>query len=311
MKFTNYYNDFSKIMAQIEARNRAILKMTNSFSSVAQNSIVHKATRASLVAPKMMIDNAVKSKMKANAFVKSKMIESHNIFEKAKVVIPPPILPKLPHFDIKLPKINIDFEKIEKITDHNSLHGWTLTAEIPIHFYLDDELLTMSQKEIDDLFVSYYEEDDFKEMKGLKKSLLDGLDEKWHELIEDSFSLYEEGKFRMLIPTLMTIVEGEISKVAESAEVGRKLIKDFKHSFESETDKYMIISCYSALKFFKTKLFKKHEFHKNRREIINRNWVLHGRDDPQKWDKADAIRLLNTLSTMQFIKTLKSEPEPA
>ncbi|MCY9056123.1 hypothetical protein MOE90_21020 [Bacillus spizizenii] len=301
MKFTNYYSDFSKIMSQIEARNRAILRMTNSFSSAAQKSIVHMATRNSLVAPKMMIDNAIKSKI----------IARQNMIEKAKISISPPIIPKLPHFDIKLPKISIDFEKIEKITDHNSLHGWTLTGEIPTHIYLNEEFLTMSQEEIDNFFVSYYEEDDFKEMRGLKRTLLDGLDKKWHELIEDSFSLYEGGKFRMLIPTLMTIVEGEISEVAESAEVGGRLIGDFKNSFSSETDKLIVISCYSALKFFDKRLFKTHKFYKNRREIINRNWVLHGRDDPQKWSKADAVRLFNTLSTMQFIKSFKSELKPA
>lgn len=311
MKFTNYYNDFSKIMSQIEARNRAILRMTNSFSSAAQKSIVHMATRRSLVAPKTMIEEAIKSKMKSEYVVRSKIIASQNLIEKTKISISPPILPKLPHFDIKLPEISINFERIEKITDHNSLHGWTLTGEIPTHIYLSEEFLTMSQEEIDNFFVSYYEEDDFKEMRGLKRTLLDGLDKKWHELIEDSFSLYEDGKFRMLIPTLMTIVEGEISEVAESAEVGGRLIGDFKNSFSSETDKLIVISCYSALKFFKTKLFKKHDFHKNRREVINRNWVLHGRDDPQKWSKADAIRLFNTLSTMQFIKSFKSELKPA
>ncbi|MFT4400485.1 hypothetical protein ACMX2I_10645 [Bacillus sp. SW14] len=301
MKFTNYYNDFSKIMSQIEARNRAILRMTNSFSSAPQKSIVHLATRNSLVAPKMKVDG----------IVKSKMIEKQKLIESATVSLSMPSIPKLPHINIKLPKINIDYERIEKVTDHNSLHGWTLTGEIPTHIYLNDEFLTMSQEEIDNFFLSYYEENDFKEMRGLKRSLLDGLDKKWHGLIEDSFSLYENGKFRMLIPTLMTIVEGEISEVAKSAEVGWKLIGDFKNSFSSETDKLIIISCYSALKFFDKRLFKRHEFYKNRREIINRNWVLHGRDDPQKWGKADAVRLFNTLSTMQFIKTLKSEPEPA
>ncbi|MCY8228802.1 hypothetical protein MOC30_14525 [Bacillus spizizenii] len=301
MKITNYYSDFSKIMSQIEARNRAILRMTNSFSSAAQKSIVHMATRNSLVAPKMKVD----------AIVKSNMIARQKLIESATVSLSIPTIPKLPHIDIKLPKIHIDYERIEKITDHNSLHGWTLTGEIPTHIYLDDEFLTMSQKEIDNFFVSYYEEDDFKEMRGLKRSLLDGLDEKWHELIEDSFSLYEEGKFRLLIPALITIVEGEISEVAKSAKVGGGLIGDFKKSFVSETDKLIIISCYSALKFFDKRLFTTHDFRKNRREVINRNWVLHGRDDPQKWDKADAVRLFNTLSTMQFIKSFKSELKPA
>lgn len=39
-----------------------------------------------------------------------------------------------------------------------------------------------------------------------------------------------------------------------------------------------------------------------RESMINRNWILHGRDNPALWKKADALRLLNVLSTIQFIK---------
>ena len=47
-------------------------------------------------------------------------------------------------------------------------------------------------------------------------------------------------------------------------------------------------------------VFKAGNFDRNpeRLEIINRDWVLHGRDYPSNWKQVDALRLLNALHTI-------------
>lgn len=92
--------------------------------------------------------------------------------------------------------------------------------------------------------MSYYERDNYKQLDGLKEVLLEGLGDRWKELIEHSFELYVEGGFRISIPTLITIIEGEMSELTESLKVGMKLMSEFKDKID-ESDKYLAIASYS------------------------------------------------------------------
>lgn len=59
---------------------------------------------------------------------------------------------------------------------------------------------------------------------------------------------------------------------------------------------------YSLITFLQESLFATWRFFDKRLELINRNWILHGRDDPNYWKEVDFLRLINTLSSIQFIK---------
>nr|WGE06527.1 hypothetical protein P5658_13225 [Bacillus subtilis] len=296
----NYYSQIAKVFEEMEKRNSELLKATTSMSS--QIHSLHRKINLprkrfeSLMAQRKAFEKVVHTNHAHRIQKVMKMASS------AKEMT----IPTFPKINLQLPKITIDYARIEKITYHNSRHGWTLTEEIPIQFYLDDAFLGYDQKELDNTFVSYYERDNYKQLDGLKEVLLEGLGDRWKELIEHSFELYVEGGFRISIPTLITIIEGEMSELTESLKVGMKLMSEFKDKID-ESDKYLAIASYSIFYFFEDKLFKTHLFDEERQPMINRNWILHGRDNPQHWGKADALRLLNTLATIQFIKTIKFE----
>ncbi|MCZ2259847.1 hypothetical protein [Sporosarcina sp. G11-34] len=227
---------------------------------------------------------------------------------KASIVLPRIELPKfeLPQIEfpkIELTKIEINYEKIERIVEHNSLNGWTITGEMDVNFYLNEELLGLESNKIDNLFVGYYESDNRRNYLMAKTVILSGIEDRWGNALNDCFELYEAEKYRVIIPLLITIIEGEISDITESHLFGSRLLKEWEEKILSEQEKMLIIISHSLYKYLSGKMFKPKPFAEERGLLINRNWILHGRDNPNLWTKVDVLKLINALSTFQFIKS--------
>lgn len=206
--------------------------------------------------------------------------------------------------DLPLPKIDfLDFDeqRIERIIRHNVSVGWTLTGEMPTNLYLRDEYLKMKHDEIDQIFISFYEQNEYQQLKSLVNTLKDGLSERWSEIFDHSLDLYLEGKFKIAIPALISIIEGELSMILGTQSIGNQLMKQFKSKLDDKL-KILTIATYSAYYFLDEHLFTHRNFSDSRLPLLNRNWILHGRDNPENWKKVDVLKLLNTLSTLQFIK---------
>ncbi|MBJ3793467.1 hypothetical protein I8J38_33805, partial [Bacillus sp. OA1] len=79
---------------------------------------------------------------------------------------------------------------------------------------------------------------------------------------------------------------------------------------EIEKDRTNIIIYISVHEFLKS-VFKMGNFdkNKNRFSIINRDWVLHGRDNPNNWNEADVLRLFNAIHTITQLDFLLEELE--
>ncbi|WP_391116002.1 hypothetical protein [Psychrobacillus sp. L3] len=203
---------------------------------------------------------------------------------------------------IDLPEIEIDYKKIEALVEHNSLSGWTITGKMNLNFYLDVKLLQIKSMQLDELFLNYYESNSNETYFMEKSVILKGIDDRWRNVLIDCFDLYESEKYGVIIPLLITIIEGEISDIAMSNEIGNRLIREWKGKILSEEEKFLIIISHSLIKYLSSKMFVRKDFAEERGSMLNRNWVLHGRDNPNYWTKVDALKLINVLSTLQFIK---------
>ncbi|PRS03109.1 hypothetical protein C6W24_03970 [Bacillus atrophaeus] len=210
----------------------------------------------------------------------------------------------LPNFDFP----DFDYGHLEKCTTKLSSYGWTLSGEMPINYYLSEHLLDLRPYNIDQYFVNLFEENNKELFNSIKKAILETIEPKWGELMEMCFSLYGSDSFTVIIPVLITTIEGEISAILGSFSYGKPLIGEMKKSIKEE--RFLQIVSYSLCKYLEKSLFKTHHFSNQRRLTnINRNWVLHGRDDPRQWTKVDALKLLNVISTLQFIKSCLKEGE--
>lgn len=209
------------------------------------------------------------------------------------------IIPKITLPKITFPKI--DFERIRKITNHNAKYGWTLTGGMGLGDYLNDDLLGISKKKLDEYFYNYYVENDWEFFKEVENEILKSIESYRKILAKECFDCFVNEQYKTTIPTLITIIEGEIADIFQTKDYGKKLYQQMKVS-DDDQDKFRQIATYSVYNYLKNELFAPHDFGKNRRMNINRNWILHGRDNPNKWTKYDALRLINVLASLQFIK---------
>lgn len=232
------------------------------------------------------------------------------VFPMPKIEIPSFIPPNFDFSMFQIPNITfpkfefpeIDYERLEDITNDNSKYGWTLTGEMSLGDYFEDELISLSHEQKDEYFHTYYSKNDWEHYKNMKGLVIDNIEPRWTELIQDCFDSFENDKFRLVIPTLFTIIEGEMSFAFQSHQGSNDLIQLVDKKAKNEKSKLMQISLYSVVSSMKKQLFLSHKFYDDRNGLINRQWILHGRDDPNHWQKVDALRLFNVLSSLQFIK---------
>ena len=201
-----------------------------------------------------------------------------------------------------------DFERKEKESTENlGRRGWTLPMSMT-----PGETIGVSeiedQDELDSTFLEFYSNK--KEFQFIKTNILEHeLTKEWRELLIQCFDSYEQDNYLITIPNLFIIIEN-ISHILISPRY-QKYINPNKNrkpplrdqykkvKKEIESDRTYII-CYISVAEYLNCVFKSGNFDKRpaRLPIINRDWVLHGRDYPCNWKQVDALRLFNALSTI-------------
>lgn len=176
--------------------------------------------------------------------------------------------------------------------------GWTLPmwatpAEVS-HI-----LEAATKRHIDDVFLDYYEADGGANYRQLKSYLLrrESLI-RWRPLIEQCFTAFEYDLYLVVVPAMITVVEGAIATVG-GADAWRQ--KDPKQTAKrllgrSAKDSVKRV-IWSSVDAFVSHLFEDRSFADTRPPLINRPWILHGRDDPS-WTKTDCLRLFQAADTI-------------
>ncbi|MDA1612172.1 hypothetical protein PDK26_13140 [Bacillus cereus] len=209
------------------------------------------------------------------------------------------------------PVIDIDWEEFERKEKESAeslgRRGWTLPMNMT-----PGETIGISeiegQDELDSTFLSFYSKEE--EFQFIKTQILEHeLTKEWGVLLTQCFESYENGNYLIVIPNLFIIIEN-ISHILISPRYQKYLNPNQKRKpplrdqykkvkKEVETDRTYII-CYISVAEYLNCVFKSGNFDKRpaRLPIINRDWVLHGRDYPCNWKQVDALRLFNALSTI-------------
>ncbi|PGE16341.1 hypothetical protein COM64_20525 [Bacillus toyonensis] len=209
------------------------------------------------------------------------------------------------------PVIDIDWEEFErkekKSAESLGRRGWTLPMNMT-----SGETIGISeiegQDELDSTFLSFYSKEE--EFQFIKTHILEHeLTKEWGVLLTQCFESYENGNYLIVIPNLFIIIEN-ISHILISPRYKKYLNPNQKRKpplrdqykkvkKEVETDRTYII-CYISVAEYLNCVFKSGNFDERpaRLPIINRDWVLHGRDYPCNWKQVDALRLFNALSTI-------------
>ncbi|PEY74459.1 hypothetical protein [Bacillus thuringiensis] len=206
---------------------------------------------------------------------------------------------------------DVDWEEIERLhkeaAESLAQKGWT----IPMNMATSDiiELSEIQdQNELDRIFQEFYKIEE--NYLYVKSAVLEHkLAQEWKELLIQCFDNYERENYLIAIPNLFIIIEN-IGHILISPRFQKYIDPKIKRKpalrnqydkvkQEIEDDRTYIIYYVSVAEFFKS-VFKGGNFDKNstRLPIINRDWVLHGRDYPKNWKQVDALRLFNALQTI-------------
>ena len=221
---------------------------------------------------------------------------------------------KIPAFDFpSIPVLTPDFFEIDweaatqrhqKAVIRMADRGWTVASWIGLWDL--SRLADASDEETDDFFVQMYlgSEGDDGELKATSSSLLTSPAlAKWATLLQEVFDCLQLRKYRVCVPSLISIIEGF---TAESlAQKGNGSRRDTNVANSLAKTKWHEDATFNGLLWdsaviFLNHLFQSSDFEASCPSFINRHWIQHGRSDTD-WTVADALRLVNALALLHWL----------
>lgn len=199
--------------------------------------------------------------------------------------------------------IDEQFKGLEASGRQLGAAGWTVPMWAPpvlVHGLLAH---TTSPSEIDQSFVHLYTKSRGRQFREMVNRLMHRETIRpWLPLIEECRYAYTKGRYLVTVPALLAILEGLVATAGEQL-----------HSLQSPRTtagaKYKDSSgiralVWASLEAFVGVVFQSHSFSKSRPTLINRHWILHGRD-PASWTQADSLRLFQACDTVSSVMSTK------
>jgi hypothetical protein len=196
---------------------------------------------------------------------------------------------------------NIDwpniYTRMGQSCDRLALLGWAL----PMTF-TPRELVALAEQstdqEIEQYMLDYFTQPDGVRLQ-LRGSVLHGETLKgWRDLLEQCFEAYDRKHYLIVIPALLSVIEGAVAENAGKLRSGRvkpeKLASDLENDASQGSMQRLI---WRSTRIVMERLFAGSHFGGPHPGRLNRHWVLHGRDQTQ-WTQTDALRLFNLLATI-------------
>ncbi|HDR7847454.1 TPA: hypothetical protein QCY30_002128 [Bacillus toyonensis] len=204
---------------------------------------------------------------------------------------------------------NIDLGEVEQsqkeAVEVLAQKGWTIPMNMTPSDIIEISKI-QDQNELDLMFQEFYKIE--KEYDSIKSAILEHkLTQEWKELLIQCFDNYERESYLIVIPNLFIIIES-LANILISPRYQKyinskrkiSLRAKFKEVQQEINNLSTYIIFYASVSEFLNSVFKAGNFDKyqSRFSLINRDWVLHGRDYPRNWKQVDALRLFNALHTI-------------
>lgn len=181
-----------------------------------------------------------------------------------------------------------------------ALRGWTIQMSLTARDL--EELASQTPEEADEFFVAFYTDEQFTELRKVREEMSRRPRlAQWHALLEECFDSFENGRHLITIPALLSIIDGVIASAGAVVTARRThLIEACVKEAEKVGGNSIRAEMWNSMKLFVERLFEPVPFDGARPTLINRHWILHGRDGAS-WTVADALRLFNALQTVDSL----------
>jgi hypothetical protein len=186
------------------------------------------------------------------------------------------------------------FDFIDDCSKSLAAYGWTFPIQLSPAEINKLVKISHDRLDVDMFFIQHYSHNPnlFRMFKSVYSS---ELYDRWYKLIEQCMKTYRKGLYLITIPALITVIEGAIANLSRTNRTG---IIDLCRERAENIDKSLITrNLWNSFYYFALNLFENKSFDKERPQIINRHWILHGRDSDE-WNQADCLRLFQALDTL-------------
>lgn len=191
-------------------------------------------------------------------------------------------------------RYRLTIEEVLAACDKLADAGWILPLEF-FPFEILEVVDKYTLEELDEYFYSFYTENDNERIKLIFKDIRESKSiDQWNGLIEECIQAYHNGYCLILIPSLLSIVEGLLSKLSDNPQ--NTHIKSLCQSKAESEDGITRVIWVSVWKFI-LQLYKNVKFSEESPCVINRHRILHGRD-ATNWKPVDVIRLFVAIHTV-------------
>jgi hypothetical protein len=195
-------------------------------------------------------------------------------------------------------------ESVRDASERLAALGWTLPMQLsPMDII---ELAGAPIEEAEAVLVAFYTEDEFKALRRVRQEILarPALSD-WKTLLDECFEVFEAGKHLVTVPALISTIEGVVARAANSSRkqsVSSKFLASIcaDKAKASASPSSIEALMWRSLQIFIEKLFQHAPFDKSRPPVINRHWILHGRDSSD-WTIVDSLRLFCALETVDSL----------
>jgi hypothetical protein len=170
-----------------------------------------------------------------------------------------------------------------------------------------------SPEELDRYFVEGFMENDAENLKELGNTLkkIPRLSQ-WHPMIDEIIMSIEKGWYLVAVPATLTVMDGYLASALVNASLAAPSVTSpFKVLHEAkwhEDDTFNAVFWKSGITFL-SRVFANSDFSQQPPTFINRHWVLHGRASVG-WTLSDALRLVNSLTMLDFLFVTVGQPKP-
>jgi hypothetical protein len=180
--------------------------------------------------------------------------------------------------------------------------GWTLPSQVSLAEINNLISFSANQFDVDNFFIKHYSDE--RKFFWLTKYVCSAeIYSKWYKIIEQCIKSYKNQLYLVTVPALITIIEGVIVSINENNKMNViNLCRQIEENAKDDLEKQAF---WKSIGLIIDKLFANIPFDKDRPEIINRHWILHGRDN-NEWNQADCLRLFQALETIAFAQKRKN-----
>lgn len=191
-------------------------------------------------------------------------------------------------------------QRLEESAHALALQGWVIPMDLtPAETH---EILSLGTTEaVDQWFIDYYGYDSNARFESLA-TFLESNDNllQWRALLTQALAAYRRHHYAVTVPALLVVIEGLIAANGNTEIRVKQMVAAQVKSQNERWRESIRALIWRTLSVFVGELYKHRNFKDARPPIINRHWILHGRDE-STWGQADCLRLIQAIETFSHM----------